>query len=178
MKVYAGIGSRETPSNILRMMTEIATNLEKDGWLLSSGGAKGADSAFEEGVKDPRNKRIFIAKDWENNRSTEEVSVYSYLSQPTHIRKQCWEKVAKIHPNPGALKEYASLLHCRNVLQIMGQDLSSPVKFVLYWAPQDKTGIPVGGTRTAVVLANQLGIPTFNMLHGDVVERLRRRFYV
>ena len=51
MKFYAGIGSRETPVNILYMMKKLARALGKSDWTLRSGGAKGADSAFYSGIK-------------------------------------------------------------------------------------------------------------------------------
>jgi predicted Rossmann fold nucleotide-binding protein DprA/Smf involved in DNA uptake len=54
-KYYAGIGSRETPKDICDIMTQLAIKLANNGWVLRSGGAKGADrSRFE--------KEIFYAK--------------------------------------------------------------------------------------------------------------------
>ncbi len=47
---YAGVGSRETPDNVLVQMTKIATFLENKGFTLRSGGAPAADDAFEKGV--------------------------------------------------------------------------------------------------------------------------------
>ena len=47
---YAGIGSRETPPDICKIMTEIAKRLAHLGLTLHSGGAEGADSAFERGA--------------------------------------------------------------------------------------------------------------------------------
>ena len=44
--IYAGIGSRKTPADILALMAEVAGALAADGWTLRSGGAKGADQAF------------------------------------------------------------------------------------------------------------------------------------
>lgn len=55
--LYAGIGSRETPRSILDLMTAIARKLEALGYTLRSGGATGADTAFEEGVE--RLKEIY-----------------------------------------------------------------------------------------------------------------------
>ena len=48
--VYAGIGSRQTPPEMLEAMTELARELERSGWHLHSGGADGADTAFENGT--------------------------------------------------------------------------------------------------------------------------------
>lgn len=44
---YAGIGSRETPMEVLELMTKASTWLGARGYTLQSGGAIGADMAFE-----------------------------------------------------------------------------------------------------------------------------------
>ena len=54
---YAGIGSRDCPEDIGLIMTELARELEKGGWILRSGGAIGADTFFENGITDPANKK-------------------------------------------------------------------------------------------------------------------------
>jgi predicted Rossmann fold nucleotide-binding protein DprA/Smf involved in DNA uptake len=46
---YAGIGSRSTPPETLPLIESIAARLAEKGWVLRSGGADGADSAFEKG---------------------------------------------------------------------------------------------------------------------------------
>ena len=49
-RIYAGIGSRETPPKVLDLMTRLAQTLARDGWHLHSGGAHGADTAFADGT--------------------------------------------------------------------------------------------------------------------------------
>ena len=49
-KIYAGIGSRTTPKVILDLMTSFAKIYAGKGYTLYSGGADGADTAFEYGV--------------------------------------------------------------------------------------------------------------------------------
>ena len=138
MKYYAGIGSRSTPINILRIMTKVATALEEKGYTLRSGGAKGADSAFEKGILTGK-KEIFSWKE-----STEEA-----------------EKIAStIHPAWHNCNEYARKSHGRNVFQILGKDLNTPVEFVICWTPN---GEEIGGTRTAIVLARQREIKIYNL---------------
>jgi predicted Rossmann fold nucleotide-binding protein DprA/Smf involved in DNA uptake len=44
---YAGIGSRQTPPDVLRRMTRYAQRLQELGWVLRSGGAAGADTTFQ-----------------------------------------------------------------------------------------------------------------------------------
>ena len=48
-KVYAGIGSRETPDTVLAILEALATVLARAGFVLRSGGAPGADTACEAG---------------------------------------------------------------------------------------------------------------------------------
>lgn len=48
--VYGGAGARKTPISMLRLMTRIATFLDARGWTLWSGGAEGADEAFDHQV--------------------------------------------------------------------------------------------------------------------------------
>jgi hypothetical protein len=48
---YLGAGSRESPPDILALMRRIAAALAHRGWALRSGGAPGADTAFEEGAR-------------------------------------------------------------------------------------------------------------------------------
>jgi len=50
MKFYTGVGSRKTPLSILKVMRKLGYKLAIDGWMLRSGGADGADSAFEKGA--------------------------------------------------------------------------------------------------------------------------------
>lgn len=49
-RFYAGIGSRETPPAILETMRAAARRLRDLGFVLRSGGAAGADTAFAEGA--------------------------------------------------------------------------------------------------------------------------------
>src|SRR4030095_10380993 len=46
---YAGIGSRETPPHICQALERIGSALASIGFTLRSGGARGADQAFEAG---------------------------------------------------------------------------------------------------------------------------------
>lgn len=144
MKYYAGIGSRKTPQDILDMMTKMAKYLSYHGYILRSGGAVGADKAFESGASSK--KEIFYANDI---KSDEHSQMALYLAK-------------NIHPNWDACHPYAKRLHARNVFQILGRNLDSPVDFVLCWTEEAKK---IGGTRTAIILAERNNIPIFNM--GD-----------
>lgn len=147
MRLYTGIGSRATPKEELNICAAVAAFLERSGLILRSGGAEGADKAFERGVTDPKNKIIL---------------------RPKHSTKEAEEIASQIHPMWSACNEYARKLHGRNVQLILGEDLKSPSEFVLAWTFDGKDR---GGTRTGLVLAKQRGIPTFNM--ADDTERIK-----
>lgn len=57
---YTGIGSRATPGDIKLRMSVLAHVLEKRGYILRSGGVRGADTALEKGIKEDSNKRIYL----------------------------------------------------------------------------------------------------------------------
>jgi hypothetical protein len=150
---YAGIGSRNTPRPILILMGEIAQMLADYGLTLRSGGAPGADTAFENGCdRRGRKKEIFLPWKGFNNHP----SPFFDPPKDAHIL------ASFCHPNWKACQSAARHLHARNCQQVMGLNLDDPVDFVLLWAPEE-SGQVKGGTATAVNLARRMKIPTFNL---------------
>jgi len=163
MKYYSGIGSRETPHMIVQDMYTIAMVLASKGYTLRSGGAVGADSAFELGcVQRNGLKEIFLP--WEHFNDSK-----STLFPPSEEAK----KLARtIHPVYDKLSNKAKLLIARNMHQILGQDLQTPVDFVLCWTDDGaetskQYSINTGGTGTAISLASQHNIPVYNLSNGS-----------
>lgn len=147
MKFYTGIGSRNTPQDELDRLKLLAAILETYGFTLRSGGADGADKAFESGVSKLENKVIL---------------------RPKHSTAEAEEIASKIHPMWSACNEYARKLHGRNVQLVLGQNLDSPSEFVLAWTYDGKDR---GGTRTGLVLAKERQIPCFNLAdRNDNIE--------
>ena len=156
IKYYAGVGSRKTPPDVLRKMTACAKWLQALSVCLRSGGAAGADSAFEAGSNDL--KEIFLA-----GQATGEALVMA----------------SRVHPAWHRCSEYAKNLHARNCFQVFGRGLDDPVGFVVCWTPcgserTSECGIATGGTGTAIRLADNAGIPVFNMRNGPVRERIEK----
>ena len=148
MYCYTGVGSRNAPDEILARMTALASRLEDMGYTLRSGGAEGADQAFEAGVKNAAFKEIYLAKD----------------------ATSAAEAIARdFHPNWDACSSYARALHSRNVFQVLGLDLKTPSQFVICWT---RNGLQIGGTRTAIVVAEANRIPVFNLGKKDELARL------
>ena len=145
-KLYAGFGSRKTPEAILFKMEEIAKKLSELGYTLRSGGAIGADSAFEKGAS---KKEIFLSKD-----ATKEAQDFS----------------SRFHPLWEMLDPYVRGLHARNAMIMLGQDLIEPVEFGVCWTPN---GEVLGGTGQALRIAENKGIKIYNLAIEKDLENLR-----
>ena len=155
MKYYSGIGSRKTPENILKVTQLIAHCLEKRGYTLRSGGAQGADAAFEEGVQNPQNKQIYYAE---------------------QTSPEAMEIAAKYHPSWGRCSDYSKKLHGRNSFQVLGFNLNEPSEFLICWTPDGCTqhigrSIQTGGTGTAISIAEAYGTRVCNLQRPDHYQK-------
>jgi hypothetical protein len=147
---YTGIGSRKTPPEICELMTKIASLLEEFGYTLRSGGADGADSAFEAGVRSELNKEIYLP--WKKfNGST---------SKHTKPSPEAFLMASTIHPVWDKLSYGAKALHARNIHQVLGADLNTPSELLICWT--DGGGV-TGGTATAIKIAKQRNISVWNL---------------
>lgn len=165
---YAGIGSRKTPVNQLERMTRAAIRLARIGYTLRSGGADGADTAFERGAGSL--KEIFLPWVGFNGHQI------GALANPT---RDAEEIASSVHPAWGRLSPAAKKLMACNTHQILGADCAHPCRFVLCWTPdgaesEADRGPGTGGTGQAIALADRRGIPVFNFARKDTGERLLR----
>lgn len=188
---YTGIGSRETPSEVLGIMEDAAFRLATLGWVLRSGKAGGADAAFQLGLQ----KYCYV-----NGLSEGDVLGKAEIYTPwgsfgtpglfdwwdinlEFINKMMPDQISErdsllegIHPNYNALraKRGAFALHSRNMHQVLGVDILNPrpSKFCLYYAKEDKAGNPMGGTATAVNLSKKYGVRTLNLNTPERLEVL------
>lgn len=145
---YTGVGSRNTPARLLVIMRQIATKMAASGWTLRSGGAIGADRAFEAGAAA---KEIFLASD----------------ATPAAMTL-----AASIHPAWSRCKPYVKQLHARNCFQVLGRNLDNPSTVLICWTPDGATcaaecSITTGGTATAIRLAEKFGVPIRNLARPD-----------
>lgn len=147
---YAGIGSRSTPHDVLSHMTRLGREYALAGYTLRSGGAGGADTAFESGCDSAKGlKEIYVPWAGFNGR---------YSSQPgihVGVSEEAIELAAKFHPNWRSCTNGAKKLHARNCYQILGRDLKTPVERVVCWTPN---GSGSGGTGQAIRIARAYGI--------------------
>jgi len=159
-KIYAGIGSRETPAEILEAMKRIAGQLEKQDFVLRSGGADGADLAFESGVSDPANKEIYLPWRAFNKRQDWDGCIWNYTDEHEKI-------AARHHPKWIWLRQGVKKLHTRNVAQVLGADCSSPADLVICWTPDGRAS---GGTGQAMRIAEFYGIPIHNLYDPETLR--------
>lgn len=173
-RAYTGVGSRETPEDVLVLMRDAAQALAEKDWTLRTGRAPGADRAFERGafLAGARPDRVEVYLPWPKFEEGEGW----YAPTRDHPSKEALEAGPTFVPHWDHLKRGARQLHARNVHQVLGEDVTSPVwsSFVLYWAREDSDGNPLGGTATAVRIAAFYGIPAFNLLHGEARLRVER----
>lgn len=154
--IYAGIGSRTTPPEVLKKMEAAGRAMAVLGFTLRSGGAEGADEAFERGC-DLRNGAKEIYLPWQHFRKNPSP-LFGSTKEARAIAKQ-------YHPNWEVLGDRARDFMGRNSFQILGRDLQTPVTFVLCWTPGGKT---IGGTGQALRIAEDRGIPIINFAtHTD-----------
>lgn len=159
---YAGIGSRLTPPAVLAQMEALAKTLGAQGWVLRSGGADGADTAFEAGSV-PRQQEIYLPWPGYNGIAGPQAKTMAPAHEPQAMR------IAEAHhPAWGRCGRGARKLHARNVGIILGHEVDDPVDAVVCWTPG---GAVIGGTATGIRMAKALGRPVLN-LAVDTPERV------
>ena len=153
-------------------MTYIATSYEYKGKVLRSGGADGADTAFQRGVRDPSKRQIFLPWDGFNGlKHCPENGIFYWKYLTGH--KLAAETVRRYHPAPDRLSAGGFSLMARNAMQILGPTMDDPVELVVCYAPLDKKGNPKGGTSQAIRIAQDHGIQVKNLADESVLEPLR-----
>lgn len=155
---YTGVGSRKTPADVIQLMHRIAAKAALSGYTLRSGGAEGADLAFERGCDSIKgNKEIY------------------YANQATQT---AMDIAARFHPAWNRCSDYAKKLHGRNAFQVLGLQLAVPSERLICWTPDgcishSTRSIQTGGTGTAISIAEASGVMICNLAipeHRKIME--------
>lgn len=166
VKAYAGIGSRMTPEPILALMQDIGAALARQGWVLRSGAAPGADTAFEAGCDlAGGTKEVFLP--WERFQNRELTGGVQLLAPDIVLAAATL--AGQAHPRWQFLRRPVKALHTRNVAQILGPRLDDPVTFVVCFTVDGAGG---GGTGQALRIAAQRGIKIFDLGNPEVLARV------
>ncbi len=200
MKYYTGIGSRETPEDIQITMKGIAEKLYNLEYILRSGGADGADRAFEYGHDDIHNLLDSYYKHYSDKFS----EIVGFPGMEAKIRKEIYipwngfsnknfhmKGVYCLHENPDD-ESYEAII---KATQIVKRIHPAPKNLSLgAWklhtrncfqvlgkdlnTPSEfvicwtKNGDAVGGTRTAIVLARENNIPVYNLFFKEDINKV------
>lgn len=146
---YTGVGSRSTPQAEQEALFAIAVRLYKAGFTLRSGGAKGADRAFERGAGE--HKIIFKAK---------RVPRWAYDEARKHIPPN--------RPPFDLMDAHTKALLARDMQQVLGPDGDSPSQFLVCWTP---AGLDDGGTGYAMRCAVAHGVDVYNLRDREALTR-------
>ena len=159
-KFYTGVGSRNTPKSIQAIMSNLAKKLANDGWILRSGGAKGADSAFELGA------------------GSKKTVYYAHHVDSLTAGKDALALAGSLHGNWDRCSDYVRKLHGRNCFQVLGCNLDRPSSFMVCWTPDGAVShkdrsIKTGGTGTAISIADHFGVKVYNLSRKEHLEKIK-----
>ena len=167
MKYYCGIGARACPPEIGEVMTRLAAKLEKDSWVLRSGGAEGADSFFARGVE--RLAEIYIP--WRNfGLNGQLTKIWHNYIVVDESDQEALDSL-RFHPAPDKLTPAARKLMLRNWRQIVGKDGAPDSKFVVVWTPG---GEIIGGSGQALRISLDRNIPIYNLAREEDLKRINQ----
>jgi len=144
---YAGFGSRETPRDVCDLMTGVAKVLRSKGMRCRSGGAKGADKAFEKGDPD------------------------TLVLRPEHATMASLEIASKFHPKWGRCSGRAQKLLGRNVPIMLGPEFNEYAEFGICWTYPDNTR---GGTVHGMRICEGYGIEVRNLAEPEWLKWAER----
>ena len=151
-------------------MVSLGMEFAEAGYTLRSGGANGADTAFETGCKSV-NGSMDIFLPWKGfNENTS--NLYTYTDVHRQLAKSLYG------PRWNHVSQGVHRLMTRNVAQVMGLDFIDNSSFVVCWTPdgcetKESRTSKTGGTGQAIALASALKIPVFNLAKHSRVDDLR-----
>lgn len=183
-RYYAGVGTRELlprHEQYKREQIDIARRAALAGLDLKSGGADFSDNNHLLGAHlGGRGKTAIIV------RSKEFPHFHKPIREiPTILlmEEEDYQKAVEYFYRHGIFKQkhfesmgaFARNAHARNFFQIMNPQGTEPdVEFVSYLAREDRWGNVSGGTRTAVAVARQEGVPNFNIRFTSQLSELQK----
>ena len=150
MIIYTGIGSRETPENILLIFEELGKTLGEKGFLLRSGHAEGADISFENSCDISNGKKeIYLPWYRFNNSNSNYCNIPNKVFEFASTYFKYWEN----------MKRSTQKLMARNCQQVLGFNLDIETNFIVCYTKEGKL---LGGTSQALRIAKDKNIKVFN----------------
>lgn len=172
------VGSRDVPANewgfVVRRFIEVCEH-----FVPRSGHAFGTDTLAEMAATRKysfKDERVEIYLPYNGfNKAFTTTGVWYRVPSMFDNYDESLPILESVMPWVGNLNEFALNAHRRNVYQVHGQDLKTPSKVMVIWAPwanarKDKVK---GGTATAFALAKAAGIPVFNLFDLEAAADLK-----
>lgn len=160
-KIYTGVGARESPARILAMMSAVARKRSRSH-IVRSGGARGADTAFECAQR----KEIYLPFPNFNNKE----GYHQYSKELTQFAIDVLNKVLPYEYN--SLSPTTKAMFRRNVFQITGLPRDGIITLtgsLLCWTPDGAESAEeyvrgvTGGTGVAILIADHFDVPIYNL---------------
>ena len=164
MFYYTGVGSRNTPKDVLVLMGAIATKMAHFNYGCRTGDAPGADKAFRDSAS---GAGVFT-----NNQLDPHNTYYKPPMLEVYKASDCTPEAmtiaARFHPAWHKCSAFARKLHGRNAFQILGLGLNDPSKYCICWTPDGCIShatrqYSTGGTGTAISIADAYKVPVINL---------------
>lgn len=151
---YSGVGARDTPQDVMDLMTRLARRQAALGRILRSGRAsRGADLAWEAGAGN--RKQIFKAEQKQRQGDYPTLEKAYFIASQHH---DYWSYMPHVYRE----------LFARNVHIVLGPDLDNPSDHLICWTEdgvfqaKDRTK-KTGGTGHTIAVACAYGVPVFNL---------------
>lgn len=143
------------------------------GWLLRTGGAPGADQAFERGCDEAGGDKL-LCLPWDGFERRHGF-VPERHSEPWELALSILCRACRTGPSFWATTRRPSVekLIVRNVFQVLGTDLRQPSRFVVCWT---RGGRRIGGTSYGIQVAEYYSIPVINLGRPDWRRALHEVF--
>lgn len=172
MNIYAGIGPRKTPQDIFELMVELARMLAARRWMLRTGGARGADTAFLNGsLLWGDRAELYLPEPGYNGHQAGtavlERPMPTAYSIAAKYNQPWWDR----HTEP------VKALHARNAHIILGKHLIDPPKMIVCWTQDGVSdGTGRGGTQAALRIARGEAPDAhiYNLARPEHRERINR----
>lgn len=179
------VGSRKASEEHVERLYNISLDLLRLGGIGYSGNAPGPDFALtraalkhqeETGMPGELIAKIFLPQpDREFNGYSADDPSGLFHSFYNEKQKQTAALVARVaRLGFYGLNESGRNLHTRNTLEVLGEFMNEWSHVLICAAPLSTKGYVVGGTATAVRIAQACHIPVINLVKDDGEERLER----
>lgn len=181
--VYAGIGAREAPGEVLARIEEVAARVARLGLTLRTGMSPGADQAFYRGALEGGGRvELYLPReDFQAGARLEaERGRVRVLARPTPAALELAPRFyAQVDdPSWDALDACERVLLARDAHQVLGEDLASPAAFVVCWTAcgsRDGRDPRARGTGQAMRIAAAHSLPVYNIANPADLEAMQHR---